>query len=207
MQAVLLTLTLCSLLLCPAVLGGPQHQRFVLGDGWPLKLSQVRNFSWQNCAPSAPGRIKSLTIIPDPVCIPGDMTVSVSGATSVALEAPLTADVTLEKNIGNVWIKIPCIDELGSCTYDDVCAILDREIPPGQPCPEPLHSCGIPCHCPFKAGTYNLPPSDFYLPNVGLPPFLTKGDYRCKLVLKNHGQVLGCLSVSLSLHAESRWFW
>ncbi|XP_054833825.1 ganglioside GM2 activator [Eublepharis macularius] len=207
MQAVLLTLTLCALQLCPAVLGGPQHQRFVLGGGWPLKLTRVHNFAWKNCDPSDPARIKSLNIIPDPIRIPGDVTVSVSGATTITLEAPMTAIVTLEKKIGDMWLKVPCVDQLGSCTYDDVCAILDSLVPPGQPCPEPLHSYGIPCRCPFKAGSYGLPSTDLYIPNMDLPSFLTNGDYRLKVILKNHEQEFGCVMVSFSLHAESRWFW
>lgn len=57
----------------------------------------------------------------------------------------------VEKALGDLWIQLPCIDQLGSCTYDDVCSILDELIPPGTPCPEPLLTYGIPCHCPFKA--------------------------------------------------------
>lgn len=57
----------------------------------------------------------------------------------------------VEKALGDLWIQLPCIDQLGSCTYDDVCNILDNLIPPGMPCPEPLLTYGIPCHCPFKA--------------------------------------------------------
>lgn len=57
----------------------------------------------------------------------------------------------VEKALGDLWIQLPCIDQLGSCTYNDVCSILDELIPPGTPCPEPLLTYGIPCHCPFKA--------------------------------------------------------
>lgn len=57
----------------------------------------------------------------------------------------------MEKALGDLWIQLPCIDNLGSCTYDDVCTILDNLIPPGTACPEPLQTYGIPCHCPFKA--------------------------------------------------------
>lgn len=59
--------------------------------------------------------------------------------------------LVVEKALGDLWIQLPCIDQLGSCTYDDICTILDTLIPPGTPCPEPLLTYGIPCHCPFKA--------------------------------------------------------
>nr|XP_056721046.1 ganglioside GM2 activator [Euleptes europaea] len=207
MQALLLALALSALQLCPAVLGGPQHQRFLLGNGGPIRLSRVHNFAWQNCAPSAPAQMKSLNLIPDPICIPGDVTLSASGTTTITLDAPVKAVITLEKKIGDMWLKVPCVDDLGSCTYDDLCAILDTLVPPGQPCPQPLQSYGIPCHCPFKAGTYNLPPSDIFIPNMDLPSFLTNGDYRLKSVLSNGDQEIGCLKLSFSLHSGSQWLW
>uniref|UniRef100_A0ACB8EJ00 Uncharacterized protein n=2 Tax=Sphaerodactylus townsendi TaxID=933632 RepID=A0ACB8EJ00_9SAUR len=151
--------------------------------------------------------MKSMNIIPDPICIPGDVTVSASGTTTTAIEAPLKGNVTLEKKFGNMWMRIPCVDELGSCTYDDLCAELDTLIPPGTKCPEPIISYGIPCHCPFKAGTYNLPPSDIYIPNLDLPSFLTNGDYRLTAVLSNCDQEIACLKVRFSLHSASWWFW
>lgn len=59
-------------------------------------------------------------------------------------------NITLEKEVAGFWVKIPCMDELGSCHYADACGILTQLIPPGQDCPEPLHTYGLPCHCPFK---------------------------------------------------------
>lgn len=60
-------------------------------------------------------------------------------------------NVTLEREIAGLWVKIPCLDEIGSCHYPNACDLLDQLIPPGQDCPEPLHTYGLPCHCPFKA--------------------------------------------------------
>lgn len=60
-------------------------------------------------------------------------------------------NVTLEKEVAGFWVKVPCLEEVGSCHYRDACDILNQLIPPGQDCPEPLHTYGLPCHCPFKA--------------------------------------------------------
>ncbi|KAE8277153.1 Ganglioside GM2 activator Cerebroside sulfate activator protein GM2-AP [Larimichthys crocea] len=114
--------------------------------------AQILGFDWKNCGkPDDPAAIKSLSLSPDPISIPGDLTASASGSTSVELSAPLSVNVTLEKEVAGFWVKIPCVDELGSCHYTDVCDILDQLIPPGQDCPEPLHTYGLPCRCPFKA--------------------------------------------------------
>lgn len=56
----------------------------------------------------------------------------------------------MEKEVAGFWVKIPCVEQLGSCTYEDFCDLLNLYIPPGEPCPEPLHTYGLPCHCPFK---------------------------------------------------------
>ena len=54
--------------------------------------------------------------------------------------------VYLGKKVGSIWVKVPCIGEIGSCTYDDLCSILSM-IPE---CPDPFTSNGVPCQCPFK---------------------------------------------------------
>lgn len=56
----------------------------------------------------------------------------------------------MEKEVAGFWVKIPCVEQLGSCSYENVCNMIDECIPPGEPCPEPLHTLGLPCHCPFK---------------------------------------------------------
>ncbi|KAM3866934.1 coiled-coil domain-containing protein 69-like [Diretmus argenteus] len=118
------------------------------------RLTNVKlvGFDWKNCGqPDAPAVLKTLKLSPDPITIPGDLTAVASGSTSVVLSAPLSVNVTMEKEVAGFWVKIPCLEELGSCHYRDACDLLDQLIPPGQDCPEPLHTYGLPCHCPFKA--------------------------------------------------------
>ncbi|KAJ8338473.1 hypothetical protein SKAU_G00374390 [Synaphobranchus kaupii] len=167
------------------------------------KKTKVLGFSWENCGKSDdPAVLKSLALSPDPIVFPGDLTASAAGTTTVGLVAPISLNVTLHKEVAGIWIKVPCVEELGSCHYPDGCQLLDMIFPPGQDCPEPLHTYGIPCHCPFKAGDYSLPKSDFDLPDVDLPYWLTNGNYRVEGVLGSQGQELGCLKVTLSLHSK-----
>ncbi|XP_076594484.1 ganglioside GM2 activator [Chaetodon auriga] len=168
-----------------------------------VTAAQILGFDWKNCGqPDAPAVLKTLTVSPDPISIPGELTASASGSTSVELSAPLSLNVTLEKEVAGFWVKVPCVEELGSCHYPDACNVLDQLIPPGQDCPEPLHTYGLPCHCPFKAGSYSLPQSDFYLPNVDLPYWLTNGNYRVQGVLGSEDKELGCVKIALSLHSS-----
>ncbi|XP_038555262.1 ganglioside GM2 activator [Micropterus salmoides] len=171
--------------------------------------AQILGFDWKNCGkPDAPAVLKTLTVSPDPISIPGDLRASASGSTSVELSSPPGCEytealnVTLEKEVAGFWVKVPCLEEMGSCHYQDACDILNQLIPPGQDCPEPLHTYGLPCHCPFQAGSYSLPQSDFYLPHMDLPSWLTNGNYRVEGVLGSQDQELGCLKIALSLHSN-----
>lgn len=65
-------------------------------------------------------------------------------------QIPCQVELVVEKEVAGFWVKIPCVEQIGSCTYEDFCQLLDLYIPPGESCPEPLHSYGLPCHCPFK---------------------------------------------------------
>jgi hypothetical protein len=51
-----------------------------------------------------------------------------------------------------VWIKVPCVKSIGSCTYDDLCTLLEKiPLQPDGTCPKPLPSLGIPCRCPIPS--------------------------------------------------------
>lgn len=167
------------------------------------RLSQLGSFSWDNCDEGKdPAVIKSLMLEPDPIAVPGNVTVSVEGKTSVPLTSPQKVELTVEKEVAGLWVKIPCVEHLGSCTYEDVCNVLDTVIAPGEPCPEPLHTYGLPCHCPFKEGTYSLPKSDFTVPDLELPGWLSSGNYRIKSILSSGGKRLACVKIAASLKGK-----
>ncbi|XP_056372831.1 ganglioside GM2 activator-like [Hyla sarda] len=164
------------------------------------RITAINGFSWANCdAETLPGKIKTLTILPDPLLIPGEITVTTILNTSVPLTAPVKIVVTAEKEIMGEWLKIPCMENVGSCTYDDFCDLLDQLIQPGQSCPEPLHTYGLPCHCPFQEGSYYLPVSMFEVPSLSIPSWFSKGNYRVKVVVSHEGQEIGCGKITFSL--------
>lgn len=178
------------------LLAGPAAPVSVLSE-------RLRSFSWDNCDEGKdPMVLKSLTLEPDPIAVPGNVTVSAEVKTTVALSAPQKVELTVEKEVAGVWVKIPCVDQIGSCTFDNACDTLDALTPPGQPCPEPLHTFGLPCHCPFKEGTYSLPKSTFPLPDLELPSWLSNGNYRVQSILSSGGKRLGCVKITASLKAK-----
>ncbi|XP_007941827.1 ganglioside GM2 activator [Orycteropus afer afer] len=176
----------------------------LVGPATPARVLRKRlgMFSWDNCDEKDPAVIRSLTLEPDPIPVPGNVTVSAEVKTSVPLEFPQKVELTIEKEVAGFWVKIPCVEQIGSCTYDDFCNVLDTFIPPGESCPEPLHTYGLPCHCPFKAGTYSLPKSDFMLPDLELPGWLSTGNYRIQSILSNKNKRLGCVKITASLKGK-----
>ncbi|XP_072204462.1 ganglioside GM2 activator [Excalfactoria chinensis] len=197
-----LFLALCAVSVCPAVLGSARPQLLVERSGSRM-LRKVGGFSWEDCGNGRdPVVLKSLSVAPDPISIPGTLRISAAASCSKAMASPLKAVLVVEKALGDLWIQLPCIEKMGSCTYDDVCAVLDDFIPPGTSCPEPLLTYGIPCHCPFKAGSYSLPASDFVLPDVELPSWMTNGNYRVRAVVSNKGQELACIKLGFSLQSQ-----
>ncbi|XP_019482768.1 PREDICTED: ganglioside GM2 activator isoform X1 [Hipposideros armiger] len=178
------------------LLAGPEALAKVLLE----QSFRFSNFSWENCDDGKdPVVIKSLTVEPNPIVEPGNVTVSVETQTSVTLDAPLKVELTVQKEVVGFWVKVPCVEQTGSCTYEDMCDILDTFIPPGELCPEPLHTYGLPCHCPFKEGTYSLPKSIITLPQLDLPSWLSTGNYRVQSILSSGEQRLGCFKIDVSL--------
>ncbi|XP_077588409.1 ganglioside GM2 activator-like [Stigmatopora nigra] len=178
------------------VLGESQH------DWREINNAKVSKFSWENCGTAEEVVLNTLSVSPDPINIPGRVTVSASGNMSVELRAPLNVKVILKKSARFFWWEVPCKSNVGSCYYPNICDILNHITPPGNDCPEPLHTNGLPCHCPFESGFYKLPPTDFTVPAINFPSSLTNGDYKIEVHLSDDKKELGCLKATLSVHAE-----
>ncbi|XP_045140556.1 ganglioside GM2 activator isoform X2 [Echinops telfairi] len=78
----------------------------LVGPATPARIlrSQLGSFSWDNCDESDPAVLKSLTLEPDPIPVPGNVTVSVEAQTKVLLEVPQKGDVWKTSGCqGDVW--------------------------------------------------------------------------------------------------------
>ncbi len=76
----------------------------------------------------------------------------------------------LEAKVAGFWIKVPCVEDIGSCNYTDLCknwAVL---------CPKYFEKYGIPCTCPIPANTYTV--TDFVADISEKLPIKLKGDVR-----------------------------
>eukprot|EP00111_Clytia_hemisphaerica_P004853 TCONS_00013955-protein len=170
-----------------------------------VKASKIQRnnnlgFSYSNCAEGSDLNIKSLSISPDPITIPGNVTIGLDAAISTEITDITSAALVLKRKIFGVFVEIPCVDNLGSCTYNDVCSLLAK-----IECPQQLIDMGFKCHCPFPAKEFNVPAGTVIaLPKLPLPSFAENGDYEAKVTLSNGSTVLACYDFKVSLKANSQ---
>ncbi|XP_071786963.1 ganglioside GM2 activator-like [Asterias amurensis] len=156
-------------------------------------------FSFNDCsAPSAPLK-GNVTLSPtSPVTLPGKLTVSFNASFGVTLKTPLKLVLKIEKK-EFIWIDIPCVDNIGSCTYDDICSMIPPT--PSSGCPPPLKAAGLPCACPFQQGKYSLKPTVLEIESLpsGIPDFLADGDFKVNAKLFDGNNELGCVDLAFTL--------
>ncbi|XP_023231397.1 ganglioside GM2 activator-like [Centruroides sculpturatus] len=158
-------------------------------EGIPMRKGDkpLVEFSWSNCAPSAPVRIKSLHITPDPINFPGDITFDFDIVLKTEIAAPFKLDVDMKKKVHSVWVEVPCKDHIGTCNFPDICVILDI-----------FSSIG----CPFKADEYKLNSTTIKLPEIHLPDSISTGDYKVRINGSHDEKTLFCYDFKFSLHVN-----
>jgi len=155
-------------------------------------------FEWENCgAKGDPVQLKALTVSPDPIAIPGSATVTLDATIASTIQTATSLAIVLKKSVFGVFIEIPCVDNIGSCTYNNPCDLLANVT-----CPPELVKLGWTCRCPIAAKHYVVPSTTFKIPKIPLPSFLESGDYQIQATLKNGGEELACYKITASLAAS-----
>ncbi|KAK6976836.1 ganglioside GM2 activator [Biomphalaria glabrata] len=153
------------------------------------------DFKWKSCGPADQlVDIRNLTILPSPLYFPGPLSFGfdILFHDSVEEDASVSATIKLQFNTGgSTWITIPCIQGIGSCTYDNFCSLTEA-----IPCPEELKQKGIPCTCPFNKGEYKL---DIFEVDVDAAVF-PSGNYQAQVTItdSNKGQI-ACYVVTFTV--------
>ncbi|XP_067670209.1 ganglioside GM2 activator-like [Haliotis asinina] len=152
--------------------------------------SKLASFSYKDCGhPSTEtARLLELEISPDPIELPGEIQVAFKAVNLQQADSPIKTDVTLWKKVLGMWIEAPCRHNVGSCSYTDVCALLER-----IPCPQAFRRNNIPCKCPFPAGNYTLPTTTFEVDLSTVP----SGDYCIRI--KMGSSVQSCNEIYFSV--------
>jgi len=98
----------------------------------------------------------------------------------------------MEVKVAGFYIKVPCVDTVGSCTYNGLCADW------ADVCPKYFEKYGIPCACPIPANTYTV--ADAVVDITAKLPAKVAGDIRItgNLVSASVGHI-ACLEVEVNI--------
>lgn len=137
---------------------------------------------------------------PETVQVPGNITVSAKVTLDQDLSAPITAAVEIKKRVLNWWVTIPCTsDQVGSCTYDDICQYLPNEgKEDSDPCPKEFTEVNLPCKCPVAKDVYQV--KDFTAaipkPDIDLP---LSGQYQVTARITQQDTDIGCVQLAITV--------
>eukprot|EP00794_Sanderia_malayensis_P012659 gene12659-13959_t len=152
-------------------------------------------FSWSNCGSgSDPIVVHSLAVSPDPIEIPGSLNFSADVTLMQDIVAPSSVALKVYKKLFGVFVEVPCLDNFGSCTYTNPCALLSK-----VKCPPVLEKYGINCRCPLKKAEYKVPATVLSIPTLPIPSFIENGDYKIQATLMKGSTRLGCYEIKASL--------
>ncbi|XP_064609686.1 ganglioside GM2 activator-like [Liolophura sinensis] len=166
--------------------GSPEHTDSTHAE-------QFGGVQWMNCGgKDDPVLVEYLSIQPDPVTLPGVFQLSFQFSVSRTLHSPIKFQAQGEKQIA-IWVPVLCLDELGSCELEDMCALLPFV------CPSAIRQHGIPCQCPIRKGRYILPPTNLTVTPGELPVWVTEALYKMTYRLSSLSQTVGCLHVEFSI--------
>ncbi len=98
----------------------------------------------------------------------------------------------MEKKVAGFYIKVPCVDNVGSCTYDNMCQDW------AAACPKYFEKFGIPCTCPIPANSYSIPDVEGNI-NIKLPAG-ANGPFRITANMNSASAGhLGCIQLLMNL--------
>ncbi|GJQ83166.1 hypothetical protein Trydic_g15398 [Trypoxylus dichotomus] len=112
-------------------------------------------------------------------------------STEIDLYPPLKVSTLLERKIF-FWIVMPCVNNMGTCTFNDICKY---SRPVGEACPAVFKN--LPCRCPVKKGTYQIPPR---ISNVFKESVIFSGEYKGTINIFSNGTRLACYDTSFKIY-------
>ncbi|XP_052797285.1 ganglioside GM2 activator-like [Mya arenaria] len=176
-------------------------------------------FSWTNCASDSPLAINSLEIGPDPIVVPGELQISLSGSSSVVIgNSSLSLSIKRDTWLGE--IGIPCISNIGSCKYPNMCTLVDQMINEdwlgiaasvGRQIRDMLKTTGIDTShaCPQPPRSLTIDHASIHLPEIPAAlSIFAAGDYHIRIegVDDASQQMLLCVDARVTVHEACTGF-
>lgn len=169
-----------------------------------VTISTVLGQELKECAEGTSAiKLSNGHIEPYPPKIPGMVKVSMD----IEILKPLDnfdVNITIIKDLNGFPFKIPCLENLGSCYYENVCPILDQLFPDGH-CPDVVTQ----CRCPFKTNKVQIKGLELMLPELPaeIAPIIP-GKYSLYMSLLDNASknVLSCHNLQFQLEDGHLYF-
>ncbi|XP_046573524.1 ganglioside GM2 activator-like [Haliotis rubra] len=118
------------------------------------EVTKLSEYKFENCG-NVSGEnfiVTNLVFSPDPLVFPGTFNLSFEAELKKDVPDNLKAVVQMSERVNNQDVPLPCVGNVGSCVYDDLCTILkDVE------CPQEFGTANVPCKCPLQSGQLQPP--------------------------------------------------
>ncbi|RUS72646.1 hypothetical protein EGW08_019584 [Elysia chlorotica] len=156
------------------------------------RRDSVGKFVFNNCADPKNEQVKvnTISLKPDPLKLPGNVTAGGAVTINSPVGSPLKVALDVYYKVFGAWIKVPCVDDIGSCTYDDFCKKINI-----ASCPPEIVKAGLTCKCPFPAGNFSV--SSATLPITASLP--VSGDVKVEATATMSGKLVTCAQVQLTI--------
>lgn len=165
----------------------------------PKKKIQIREFKTELCDTDHKDDRLSLNNIRVFTKDNGDIGLSGGVNTTTFLYAPFKIRVTMKRKVLGVYVKLPCIKEFGSCTYDDLCQY-GYDI--YTQCPPSFFLHRTPCRCPIDQGVYTIP-EDVHVPMESTRwAGIAGGNYRAKVHFIHKDREIACYLAYFKLESQ-----
>ncbi|ELT90215.1 hypothetical protein CAPTEDRAFT_219327 [Capitella teleta] len=152
--------------------------------------------------PDRPIRILNVTASPLPVRAPGKFRIAASANVSEELPPKMGVDVIVSKSLFGFNFKIPCVNNIGTCHYSDVCSLLDAYFGHRRRCPRWLRRHQLPCRCPIQPDVYSLKRFSVQIPKLsGMMEVLARGEYQIiiRVVNEDNKNELACFQSTFEI--------
>jgi len=138
-----------------------------------LVAGAVADSRFKDCGGSSIKVDFSSVKLPNPIVLRTGLSDVVGARGAIVKNFPdrIKIKLRVEKKILWGYVTVPCVSNLGSCTYDVSCShplIAKYNLP-----------------CPPKSGQFDLT-RKVTIPNLKIPSFLANGQYKAKLELFNY---------------------
>lgn len=171
---------------------------------------------WRDCSSQHRSlTVQNMQMEPRPISFPGEMFFSIRGYSNRTIgSSKLILSIKREGRFFN--LPIPCLYNIGSCTYPDMCTMLDQMINEnwlgitrtlGQDIRQVLEGHGLnPSLCPQPPQVIDIRRGRIRLPEMpALLSWFAEGVYKARIrVIDNSNQEeLSCLDVSLEVAQQT----